>query len=680
MAEEIVLSLKIDGADKAITSIDQLEREVAQLEETMRTADFGSQAFKDAEKELKAANAELYKFDRQLEAIQDPVAAQEKWVKYGEGVAGAFAAAQGAAAIFGVESENVEKMVVKAQGAVSIAMGARMLAESQLLTVIKNSSIAQAALNAATAVSTAVFGTSTKAVKLFRTALISTGIGAIAVAVGLLVANWDKLVAGFRNAADQLLKLVPGLSKVTGFFSKLIGKVQDVGAQLNLLPSQQEMANRKMAKQAEERLAQIDREKKQEIELVKAKGEDATELERKYLKQRVDLTRTAFGEVSEEYDDALHALDMFEAQQTKTMADASSERAKKRNEDKAQELEDEEAMQLRLLEMKAEQTKSQEDFEALQAELRERDLENFKGTAEQKLEFERLRKEQEKKANEDFKAEQAKIQQEKTDKQNADTAEQEKKDQEDLNRANQHALKIAEIEAGLDGEITTDEKIELQRLQHKARLDALSKEDRANQELVRALEQEHQQKLAEIREQADEASLEKAKEKQQNRLALAQAGMNAITSIGNALMSLSEANDKEGEVSIRKQKARARQKLIMDQANAIMGAVAGGMTQPFPANIFAVATGVAAVMANFANAKKAMSQIGADVADGGTEPGPPSVSTPTFSAPTATGGGEAGGAEAAEQAFQTAGRAYVLDSDVSSGLEAQQRINDLASL
>ena len=602
MAEEIVLSLKIDGADKAITSIDQLEREVAQLEETMRTADFGSKAFQDAEKELKAANAELYKFDRQLEAIQDPVKAQEKWVKYGEGVAGAFAAAQGAAAIFGVESENVEKMVVKAQGAVSIAMGARMLAESQLLTVISKSSIAQKALSAATAVSTTVFGASTTAVKLFRTALISTGIGAIAVAVGVLVANWDKLVAGFKAAADRLLNLVPGLSKVTGFFGKLIGKAKELGRQLNILPSEQEMANRKMKEQAEERLKQIDRESKQEIELVKAKGEDATELERKYLKERVDLTRTAFGEVSTEYNDALHALELFEAAQTKIMIDAAIAR------------------------------------QGVFDEQREAALEMGRVIAEEEDSYDpeaaRAKREEQRRQAElahlEFLASMDELE---------DMDEEEEEDD---------SADLEKIREGFTRE---------QELRHQLILDGHSAEE--------AAEMAHNQAMEEQREQ---------------RINALNVGLQTGEAVIGSISALSDAFAKDGKKNAKLQKTLAVAQIAIDTAKGIAGAVAAGAGVPFPGNIPAIVSGVTAVLTNIAAAKKALSQAGEGGDEGGSTPGVPTISAPTFSAPTATGGGEAGGAEAAEQAFQTAGRAYVLDSDVSSGLEAQQRINDLASL
>ncbi len=49
-------------------------------------------------------------------------------------------------------------------------------------------------------------GTSTGAMKAFRIALLATGIGALIVGIGLLVANWDKLSAAISGGADALNK------------------------------------------------------------------------------------------------------------------------------------------------------------------------------------------------------------------------------------------------------------------------------------------------------------------------------------------------------------------------------------------------------------------------------------------------------------------------------------------
>jgi len=67
---------------------------------------------------------------------------------------------------------------------------------------------------------TTVVGTSTGAMKIFRLALISTGIGAIVVGLGLLIANFDKV-------KKFALAVVPGLSLIGDIFEKLVQTITD---------------------------------------------------------------------------------------------------------------------------------------------------------------------------------------------------------------------------------------------------------------------------------------------------------------------------------------------------------------------------------------------------------------------------------------------------------------------
>ena len=69
-----------------------------------------------------------------------------------------------------------------------------------------------------------VKGSVSKAFGTLRSALISTGIGALAVGVGLLIANFDKV-------KSVVLNLIPGLGKVASFIGGLVNKITDfVGA------------------------------------------------------------------------------------------------------------------------------------------------------------------------------------------------------------------------------------------------------------------------------------------------------------------------------------------------------------------------------------------------------------------------------------------------------------------
>ncbi len=67
---------------------------------------------------------------------------------------------------------------------------------------------------------TFVMGASTGAMKAFKVALISTGIGAIALALIMLIVN-------FQKVKDAVYNLIPGLKSLGDFFGKIIDAVTD---------------------------------------------------------------------------------------------------------------------------------------------------------------------------------------------------------------------------------------------------------------------------------------------------------------------------------------------------------------------------------------------------------------------------------------------------------------------
>lgn len=105
--------------------------------------------------------------------------------------AGGIAAVQGAMALFGNESEDVAKTLQKVQGAMALSQGL-----SQLKDIGKVGEQLKISFKGLTA-----------GVDGFKKALISTGIGALVVAVGLLVAYWDDikgLVSGVSSEQEEL--------------------------------------------------------------------------------------------------------------------------------------------------------------------------------------------------------------------------------------------------------------------------------------------------------------------------------------------------------------------------------------------------------------------------------------------------------------------------------------------
>ena len=104
------------------------------------------------------------------------------------GVAGGFSAVQGAMGLFGEESKDVEKAILKVQSAMALASGIAAIGES-----------ADAFKNMKTV--------AVDAFKAIKGAIGSTGIGLLVVALGAIYAYWDDITEAVSGVSDEQKKL-----------------------------------------------------------------------------------------------------------------------------------------------------------------------------------------------------------------------------------------------------------------------------------------------------------------------------------------------------------------------------------------------------------------------------------------------------------------------------------------
>ncbi len=127
-------------------------------------------------------------------------------ISLASGVAGGFAVAQGAAALFGNESEDVQKALVKLNAAMAILQGLQQFqnllqkenAGMLLLSDVRTKALAITnKFLAATTLETAA------ATAALRTALIASGIGALVVVVGLAVTAMENFGSSMKDAGED---------------------------------------------------------------------------------------------------------------------------------------------------------------------------------------------------------------------------------------------------------------------------------------------------------------------------------------------------------------------------------------------------------------------------------------------------------------------------------------------
>ena len=172
-----------------------------------------------------------------------------------------FAATQGAIALFGEENEALNESLLKVQSALAIQQGVQGLSEAY-----KELSIGTKLAGAAQAIFSTVVGTTSGALKVFRIALISTGIGAIVVGLGLLIANFDKVKEAVSGAIDRFKNLGPVMKALLLPITAIVegaGLVKDALQALGVLESDEEEARKARAEAQRKRIeAEIERETK----------------------------------------------------------------------------------------------------------------------------------------------------------------------------------------------------------------------------------------------------------------------------------------------------------------------------------------------------------------------------------------------------------------------------------
>ena len=193
----IVVEVEV-GSKQALTSLNSLKTAATQLEDALSGTEFGSAEFSRLSNQLKGVRSELKDFDLQLEGL-DKEQRATALVDTFTGLTGAVGAVSSAFLAFGASSEKIENAEKKLLGVIGVVSGLRD---------VSNGLVAAGKLFGPTfaAVGDSIkagFVTGATGAQTFKAALISTGIGAFIVAVGLLVANFDKLTEALGGAAAE---------------------------------------------------------------------------------------------------------------------------------------------------------------------------------------------------------------------------------------------------------------------------------------------------------------------------------------------------------------------------------------------------------------------------------------------------------------------------------------------
>lgn len=193
MAQISTIEINTAPAKKSIAD---LEQELDNTNKALKQLDMNSAAFADLQKQAASLKGQLDQVNRTTDTLSKGFQGWgENMAKVTAGISGGITAVTAGMQLMGIENENVVAGIAKLQ---------QLMAFTQGISSMKD--LAEGFKNLKGAVK-AVTGS----MKGLKGAIIGTGIGALVVALGMLIENWDKVTA----AIDEFIGSAGNASKVT---------------------------------------------------------------------------------------------------------------------------------------------------------------------------------------------------------------------------------------------------------------------------------------------------------------------------------------------------------------------------------------------------------------------------------------------------------------------------------
>lgn len=245
--------LQIDTS-KGQQSIAGLRKGIKQLKDQLVGLEQGTKEYNDVLVEVANKTHQLAEIQQQVRKSSQDFGDQLANVRGTiTGVSGAFQTVLGSLSLMGVELGDDVKMLKLLQSAMAITQGVAAIDAG-----IKSFKAISVSIKAATAATSG-----------FKKALLATGVGALVVAVGLLIANMDKLSQLFGGAADESDKFAAANKRLKDSLDALNQQTE-----LEVAIMEQDGATKvEVAKKRLEAARAALKEADATVDLIRAKGE-----------------------------------------------------------------------------------------------------------------------------------------------------------------------------------------------------------------------------------------------------------------------------------------------------------------------------------------------------------------------------------------------------------------------
>lgn len=268
-----------------------------------RTSPIGQEALKRSA-DLKDKLTDL---DNEVKRLAQDGKNLQGALQIGQSAVAGYQAMTSITALLGVENEELMKTMVKLQASMSLLQAIEQIRlatekESQAMLFIKNAQT-KIAIGLQKAYALAV-GVGSKAMKTFRGALIATGLGALVVLIGTIIAKWDdwkdSILKIIRVAFYPFIKVLESL----GVIENDLDKARRINSQKQLERIRKEQDALKETQGIQEDNL------RHEISVAQARGKNTEELEKKLLQEtangalaRIKLNQQEIDEIMESQEE-----------------------------------------------------------------------------------------------------------------------------------------------------------------------------------------------------------------------------------------------------------------------------------------------------------------------------------------------------------------------------------------
>ncbi len=302
-----------DGFISLRTRVKEAKEEAVKAAE--KYGEFSQQAL-NAKKKAGDLADQMGDLNRQVNLL-NPEAKAKAFSNLAQGVVGAFSVATGALQAFGVKNKEVEELAMKLQGALNITQGIASigaLKESlqDVKVVLGFTTAAQESLTVAKEVDVAVTNAGTAANKTFIASLATNPIFLVVAAIGALAAAYITLNEQTKSAILNEQQLADAKKKTTELKNKELQTEIDLlvaKGKANGGITKQEGERRKIeakrledTKELQQKLADLDKEEKKNLNTIKDKTRLGEEYSRSSRESAAIQSASAFKEAANAKD------------------------------------------------------------------------------------------------------------------------------------------------------------------------------------------------------------------------------------------------------------------------------------------------------------------------------------------------------------------------------------------